>query len=311
MQAGSTQNQNSADGPQPTMAQELNQRFAIGEQLKFELHPSGLVQGKISTDKCSGSFFLLGAHVAEFQPRSQSQPILFMSSEAVFEVGKPIRGGVPICFPWFGANKADANAPAHGLVRTAVWDVLESKLTPSGVLVTLGFHCGPFRISLTAVYGETLDVTLNVRNESAIETVCEVALHTYFQLGDARRASIVGLEQNEFRDQLTGQVHSPAGAKIQFIEETDRVYRGRVPLVTIEDSANSRCIEIVPRNSQSTVVWNPWVAKSQRMSDFGDNEFERMCCVETANVAPHHLVIGAEQSESVGFEISASNKSRV
>jgi len=292
------------------MLQELNRRFAIGEQLKFEIHPSGLVQAKINTDKCSGSFFLLGAHIAEFQPRSQSQPILFMSGEAVFEFGKPIRGGIPICFPWFGPNKRDANAPTHGLVRTAVWDVLESKLTASGVLVTLGYQSAPFRLSLTVVFGETLDVTMNVRNEAATEQSCEVALHTYFQLGDARRATIVGLEQNEFRDQLTGQIHAAAGTGIRFTEETDRVYRGTASVVTIEDEANSRSIRIRPRNSYSTVVWNPWVAKSQRMSDFGDDEFERMCCVETANIAPHNWIIEAGQSQSVGFEISASSASR-
>ena len=293
------------------MLQELNQRFARGEELKFEMHPSGLVQGTVSTDTCTGSFFLLGAHVAEFQPRSQSQPILFMSDEAVFEVAKPIRGGIPICFPWFGANKAEVNAPAHGLVRTAVWDVLESQRTAAGVLVTLGYQLTPFRLSLTVVFGETLDVTLNVRNEAPTEQACEVALHTYFQLGAARRATIVGLEQNEFRDQLTGQIHPAAGAGIQFTEETDRVYRGSVPVVTIADEANSRSVKIMPRNSHSTVVWNPWVAKSQRMSDFGDQEFERMCCVETANVTPHNWVIAAGQSQSVGFEISASSVRRI
>ena len=292
------------------MLQEINQRFAIGEELKFELHPSGLVLGKINTDKCSGSFFLLGAHVAEFQPKSQSQPILFMSHAAVFEVGKPIRGGIPICFPWFGANQADQNAPAHGLVRTAVWDVLDSQQTATGLQVTLGYRSAPFRLSLTVDFGEQLDVTLNVRNEAATEQVCEVALHTYFQLGAARRATIIGLEQTEFRDQLTGQIHPAAGTGIQFTEETDRVYRGSVPLVTIEDEANSRSIKIVPRNSHSTVVWNPWVAKSQRMSDFGDQEFERMCCVETANVTPHNWGIAAGQSQNVGFEISASNVRR-
>lgn len=293
------------------MLQELNQRFAIGEQLKFEMHPSGLVQGQINTERCTGSFFLLGAHVAAFQPTSQTQPILFLSDEAVFEAGKPIRGGIPICFPWFGTNKTDPNSPAHGLVRTAAWDLLESKLTTKGVSVTLGYLTAPFRLSLTVIFGDTLDVTLTVRNEAPTGKTCEVALHTYFQLGDARQAAIVGLEQNEFRDQLTGEVHLATGNKIHFTEETDRVYRGSVPVVTVEDVANSRNIQIKPRNSFSTVVWNPWVAKSQRMSDFGDNEFERMCCVETANVAPHNWVIEAGQSQSVGFEISASRTSSV
>ncbi len=291
------------------MLQELNQRFAIDEQLKFEMHRSGLVQGKINTKKCSGSFFLLGSHIAEFQSKSQSQPILFMSDEAVFDVGKPIRGGIPICFPWFGPNKSDASAPAHGLVRTAAWEVLESKHTTRGVLVTLGYSSASFRLSMTFTFGESLDVTLKVQNEASTEQTCEVALHTYFQLGDARRASLTGLEKNEFRDQLTGEIHSATGDKIQFTGETDRVYHGSVALVTIEDAANSRCIQIRPRNSHSTVVWNPWIAKSKRMSDFGDDEFERMCCVETANVVPHNWVIEAGQSQSIGFEISAESAS--
>ncbi len=292
------------------MLQALNQRFAIGEQLKFVVHPSGLLQGRIDTDQCTGSFFLLGAHLAEFQPKSQAHPILFMSNQAVFEIGKPIRGGIPICFPWFGPNKADASAPPHGLVRTAVWDMLESQRIEDGIMIRLGCQSAPFQLTLTAVFGTTLDVTLHVQNESTTEQKCEVALHTYFQLGDARQATIFGLEQNEYRDQLTGNVNPPTGMGIQFTEETDRVYRGRIPVVSIEDPVNQRRIQVHPRNSDSTVVWNPWIAKSQRMVDFGDDEFERMCCVETANVAPHHWSIGAEQGQSIGFGISAISGNR-
>jgi len=286
------------------MLPELNQRFAIGEQLKFEIHPSGLVQGCINTEQCSGSFFLLGAHVATFQPRRQSQNVLFMSDEAVFEVGKPIRGGIPICFPWFGPKRADASAPSHGIVRTALWDVLESQLTPGGVSVTLGCRAAPYSVRLTAVFGESLDVAFEARNDSNTEQTCEVALHTYFQLGDSRRASIVGLEGREFRDQLTGQTHAATNTAIHFTEETDRVYRGSVPRIAIDDVANSRRLTLKPRNSLSTVVWNPWIAKSQRLSDFGDREFERMGCVETANVAPHAWCLAAGQSQTIGLEIS-------
>ena len=285
---------------------DLNDRFAIDDQLKFELHPSGLVQGRINTELCTGSFFLLGGHIAEFHPKAQQRPVLFMSQAAWFEVGKPIRGGIPVCFPWFGANKSDASLPAHGLVRTALWEVTESKLTSEGLAITLGYRSAPYRVALTAVFGKVLDVTFTAHNESAVEQVCEVALHTYFELGDARRASVVGLERNQFRDQLTGDVRPPTGAPIRFTEETDRVYYASVPSFAIEDEANARRLTIKPRNSLSTVVWNPWIAKSQRMPDFGDQEFERMCCVETANVAPSVWVMGAGQSQSIGFEISVA-----
>jgi len=285
---------------------ELNDRFAIDDQLKFELHSSGLVQGRINTEFCTGSFFLLGGHIAEFHPKSQKQPVLFMSEAAWFEVGKPIRGGIPICFPWFGTNKNDASLPAHGFVRTALWEVIESKLTSNGLAITLGYRVAPYRVTLTAVFGKVLGVTFSALNESVEEQVCEVALHTYFEVGDSRKSRVMGLERNEFRDQLTGEVQPPTGSPIRFTQETDRVYYASVPLVTIEDEANSRRVMIKPRNSLTTVVWNPWIAKSQRMPDFGDQEFERMCCVETANVAPNVWVVGAGQSQTIGFEISVT-----
>ncbi len=285
---------------------QLNDRFAIDDQLRFELHSSGLVQGRINTDSCTGSFFLLGGHIAEFQPKSQQQPVLFMSQAAWFEIGKPIRGGIPICFPWFGSNKRDASLPAHGLVRTALWEVVESKLTSNGLAITLGFRVAPHRVTLTVVFGKVLDVTFTAHNESAEDQVCEVALHTYLELGDSRNASVSGLERNEFRDQLTGEIQPPSESPIRFTQETDRVYFASVPLLTIDDAANSRRVMIKPRNSLSTVVWNPWIAKSQRMPDFGDQEFERMCCVETANVAPNAWVVGAGKSQTIGFEISVT-----
>ena len=286
---------------------ELNHRFAIEGKLKFERHQSGLIVGRIATADCVASFFLLGAHVAEFQPSTQTHPVLFMSDEAVYEIGKPIRGGIPICFPWFGPNKLDTSLPAHGTVRIAQWEMLGSSQTDRGVSVTLGYQAAPFHVELTVCFGQSLDVAFAATNQSAVEQSCEVALHTYFQLGDARRASVSGLELNEFRDQLTGQIHGAAGQPIRFIEETDRVYRGAVPLVTINDEANHRRIQIAPRSSQSTVVWNPWIAKSQRMPDFGDQEFERMCCVETANVAGEAWQLKAGETRTVGFEISVAN----
>ncbi len=288
------------------LLQELNRQFAIADHLHFERHPSGLIQGRIKTAKCSGSFFLLGGHLAEFQPASQQHPVLFMSGEAVYEVGKPIRGGIPVCFPWFGPNKADATLPAHGTVRTELWNVLRSEVNDRGVAVVLGYESRPFRVEMIANFGETLDVTLTAQNESQATQPCEVALHTYFQLGDVRRAQVSGLEQNAFRDQLTGQVLAATGDAIRFTEETDRVYRGEVGSITIEDEAYERRIKIAPRNSESTVVWNPWIAKSQRMADFGDQEFETMCCIETANVAPNGWNIDGGESRSIGFEISVT-----
>ncbi len=192
----------------PTM-DELNRQFGIGERLRFERHSSGLVRGVVQTDKCQGSFFLLGGHVAEYWPSSQGQPLLFMSKEAVYEVGKPIRGGVPICFPWFGANKMDSTAPAHGLVRTALWNVLSANETAAGIAVTLGYASPPYRLQLTVVYGERLDLNLTVINESDVDQVCEIALHTFCSLGRLVRQSSRGWSGMSFATSLMAQFMRP------------------------------------------------------------------------------------------------------
>ena len=288
------------------MLELLNQRFAIDNQLQFVKHSSGLVQGVVNTANCQGSFFLLGAHVATFQPATQSQPVLFMSKEAVYEVGKPIRGGVPICFPWFGANKLDANAPTHGLVRTVLWEVRSSSQTAEHLTVQLGLKSAPFDLMFSVKFGHTLDMQLDIRNDSDDEVSCEIALHTYLELGDATQATIVGLESLIYRDQLTGELCAASGEPIKFSEETDRVYDGSLGLIEIRDPAFGRSICIRPRNSQSTVVWNPWIAKSKRLSDFGDLEYQRMCCVETANVGKRQLSLAPQEIITTGAAISAA-----
>lgn len=289
------------------MIEKLNAQFGIGEQLRFEAHPSGLVQGIVNTARCRGSFFLLGAHLATFQPTGQSQPVLFMSREAVYEVGKPIRGGVPICFPWFGAHKTDTSQPSHGLVRTELWQMLASSTTPEYLIVQLQLTTGPFELKMTFKFGSTLDMQLDIRNISHSTTTCEVALHTYFELGDATQATILGLETHIYRDQLTGESCAAAGQPTKFIEETDRVYDREVPLIEIVDPVFKRSIQIRPRNSQSTVVWNPWIAKSIRLPDFGDLEYGRMCCVETANVGKRQMQIAPREMLDIGVEIATTN----
>lgn len=286
------------------MIDQLNATFGIGEQLLFQQHASGLTQGIIRTERCTGSFFLLGAHLASFQPRSQAQPVLFMSGEAVYEVGKPIRGGVPICFPWFGPNKADPAAPAHGTVRTQLWQMRESRMTADGLMIALGIDQPSFSLLFRVVFGDSLDMSLQIKNATQAEQCCEVALHTYFQLSDVHAVQVSGLEKQAYRDQLTGQTVAPTGAPIRFTEETDRVYHGAVAEIRLNDPGFQRTIVVRPRASQSTVVWNPWIAKSQRLADFGDQEYLTMCCIETANVATSGWLIPAGKEQTIGVDIS-------
>ena len=291
------------------MIEQLNQKFAIGNSLKFLPHADGLIQGIIETPICTGSFFLLGGHVSAYQPKSQQHPVLFMSRDAIYTVGKPIRGGVPVCFPWFGPNASDATAPAHGLVRTELWDVVEAKQTGASIVVRLQRELPNYRLDYRIEFGASLKMQMSITNTSDQTQQCELALHTYFQIGELSKVSITGLESIAFRDKLTGTIEPAAGIPIAFAAETDRVYMGKVAEIELHDPAWNRIIRLVPENSQSTVVWNPWIEKSKRLNDFADDEYLQMCCIETAKVHPDELSINPGQSAVVGVQVQAQDKS--
>ncbi len=278
----------------------LNAQFALDKHLQFVEHPSGLVQGNISTALCSGQFYLHGAHVAQFQPAG-AEPLLFMSQRTEMRDDKPIRGGVPICFPWFGPHPSDATAPAHGLVRTQSWQLQATSLEADGVVrVELGLTVERWQLNYTVRWGTRLDLNLAIENLADEPRECEMALHTYLSLADVHTASVSGLEQQSHLDKLTGMTQSASGQAIRFTQETDRIYHGQVPEVLIYDPGHHRQIRLLPRNAHSTVVWNPWINKSQRMSDFGDDEYLRMCCVETANVGSDRLHVLPHTTASIG-----------
>ncbi len=282
----------------------LNDRFALGEQLTFAAHPSGLIHGLVSTPLCRGVFYLHGAHVAEFQPAGQ-QPVLFMSNQSEFQAGKPIRGGVPLCFPWFGPHPSDSGSPAHGLVRTRSWEVQSTLRDAAGnIRVVLVLEIDQWRLTYSIRFGAALDLEMDIENLADEGRECELALHTYLTLADVQTASVHGLEHQPYLDKLTGELVEPSGQPIRFTQETDRVYQGPVAEVVVHDPGFHRRIRLEPRGSHSTVVWNPWVDKSQRMADFGDQEFERMCCVETANVGDNRLRLASRARDQTGVNLS-------
>ncbi len=286
------------------MLDELNRKFGLDSRLVFSAHASGLIVADVNTPACQARFFLHGAHLASFRPKSEDEDLIFMSAEAVYEQGKPIRGGVPICFPWFGAHPTDASEPAHGLVRSVAWEMLSSEVADGAVMVRLGLTTDPWRLVYELRFGRALRMAMTVENISTAIQVGELALHTYFDLQDASRAQILGLEQVGYRDQLTGTDIAATGNPIVFDQETDRVYFGAVGEIVIDDVARGRKLRVQPVNSESSVVWNPWVAKSERMADFGNEEYHRMCCVETARIGHNRISIEAGESETVTVTIS-------
>lgn len=286
--------------------EELNEIFALEECLSFELHPSGLILGRVSLPECRAEFMLYGAHVLSYQPANRDRSILFVSDQAIFERDKPIRGGIPICFPWFGSNTGDASLPAHGWARTSEWQLIETARLSNQVIVRLALYHDEIQVTVEMVFGAELSVEVTVVNNRDVPLSFEIALHTYFQIDSLDDVEITGLESVPYLDQLKNVTHPGDNLVIRFTEETDRIYQGIVEQITlVEKGANSR-VHVVPRGSQSTVVWNPWIEKSKRMADFGDEEYLRMCCIETANVRANKIVLAPGGVHTTGVTLQTS-----
>ena len=278
----------------PPSVDALNAEFAIPEQVFFVEGPGGLILAEVANRHAAAAVSLLGGHVMAFQPRDE-KPVLWMSEESRFEVGEPIRGGIPICWPWFGAHPTDSTQPNHGFARRMLWRVLGTDACDSGEsLLRLGldadagtrsFWSHKFQLEVEIVLGRQLGVSLLTRNTGNDSFTVTAALHSYFNVSDIRNVAVRGLEDCVYIDTVGERTRRTQRGPITFTGETDRIYLDTTAPCLIEDPGLKRCIRVAKCGSHSTVVWNPWIAKSARMPDFGDSEWPGMLCVETTNAA--------------------------
>jgi glucose-6-phosphate 1-epimerase len=277
----------------------------------------GLDRILIDTDLAQAEIYLHGAHVAHFHPRQQAKPVLWLSGSSLFERDKPIRGGVPICFPWFGPKADDPKAPAHGVARLLPWTLERVRKNEDGsIVVALQLQSsdetrrrgapGDFIVQHEISIGSNLELQLHVRNRGTSSFQFQEALHSYFTVGDVRQIAVRGLEGATYLDRLQdGKRLTQDRQPIRFGGETDRSYINTTAACTIEDAQLSRSITIEKSGSNTTVVWNPWTAKAKAMPDFGDDEWTGMVCIETANAHENTVKIPAGGEHVMTAHISA------
>jgi len=253
----------------------------------------GLERIVVTAPEADAEIYLQGAHVTRFQPNGRGS-LLFLSEKSIFQSGKAIRGGVPIVFPWFGPNAADPKLPAHGFARTTRWDLSAIIRRGNRALIELALKASEatrklwphdFELRFRVTVGATLQMQLEVRNSGGTEFLFEEALHTYLAVKDVRQVAIGGLAGREYLDKVQGGKRIREGAQpIRITGETDRVYLATPDAVIVDDPAASRRLRVEKESSNATVVWNPWIAKAKALSDFGDDEWPAMLCVESADV---------------------------
>ena len=272
---------------------DLNARFARPGAIAFEMSPLGGAVARLSRGPDTATVALQGAQVLGW--RHHGTEMLWLSPVARLGTGKAVRGGIPVCWPWFGLHPSDAEKPAHGFVRTREWDVISSVADDDTASITFATATRPedqalfphmAEVTLTVALGDGLSLDLATRNTGPGPLPLSQALHTYFRVADIATVLVEGLTGRRYIDKLGDQtIRKPQVGPVSFEREVDRIYLGRTEAITLlYDLYARRQLTIGSEGSASAVIWNPWIDKTARLSDMGGpNAYRHMVCIETAN----------------------------
>lgn len=235
---------------------------------------------EIAHPACSARVALHGAHVISWKPADEEE-VLYLSPDAVFREGKAIRGGVPICWPWFNKHPADPAQPSHGLVRGRFWKLLDAAEDASGVVLRFGFRDGIWNAEVTIKAGEELEVALLSKNLSEVPIVVSGALHPYFAVSDISQVRVANLDGCAYLDTVGEPQMRKQKGDVTFGGEMDLIYDSSSSSLLVDD-LSGRTLLIEKSGSPSTVIWNPWVEKAAALDDLPDEGYRRFCCIEAA-----------------------------
>ena len=288
--------------------------LALPGSVRAEPGSGGLPRLVVTGASGSAEVYLQGAHVTAWAPKGPD-PVIWMSQHSTFAPGSAIRGGVPVCFPWFGPHPTGAG-PLHGFARTTSWTLVEAREQGSDVVLVLELSEADipadqvsawphaFRARYTVTVGATLTLALEVTNTGDSAVTFQEAFHTYLAVGDIHEVTIRGLEGSGYLDRLAGMGPSTAeGEPLYIVGETDRVYE-QPGTILVEDAFGARTLAITATGSANAVVWNPWHAKAVAMGDFGDDEWTQMLCIETCNVLDAAITLEPGQSHLMAATVA-------
>ncbi len=278
----------------------LNRRFGMQDRVTFKEGPGGLAIVEVTNDQAAATIALQGAHVMTWM-QPDAQPVIWLSRAAKYAPGKSIRGGMPVCWPWFGPHATDSTFPGHGFARTVPWQVTGTEHLADG-RTRLSFELvqsdasrrqwpAASRLESHITVGNALEFDLVTHNLDSAPITIGDALHTYFEVGDVRKITIQGLDGCSYLDKVDGGRRKQQSGPVVIEAETDRIYLESTAECVIEDPTLRRRIRIGKRGSRTTVVWNPWIEKAAKMGDFGEDGYLNMVCVESANAADDVVTI--------------------
>ncbi len=295
---------------------ELNACFGIRDRVTFKQTEGGLIVVEVGNAQATARIALQGAQVLDWTPAG-GQPVIWVSPGAIYTAGKSVRGGVPVCWPWFGPHTTEAGFPAHGFARTQCWEMVQVQQLSDGS-TTLSLRLlqdantrllwpHDAELLLLVNVGRRLQIDLLTRNTGDEAFTVTQALHTYFAVSDVREVSVRGLEEVAYIDKVADGARDVQSGPVMFCAETDRIYLDQGGECVIDDPGLQRRICIRREGSRSTVVWNPWAEKSVAMADMGEDAYRGMLCVEASNAAEDAVCIepGGEHRLQVSYRLAA------
>lgn len=257
----------------------------------------GLPLISVRNEYAECDIYQYGAHVTRFVPRGGGN-LLWMSPTSLYEEGKPLRGGVPICFPWFGPHRSRVDLPLHGLVRTRTWEPLYFASLSDGrtrlaLAVTddeLSRSIWPysFRLELELTLGSQLELTLTTENTGTVPFIFEDCLHTYLSVSHPHSCKLAGLDGVMYIDRLRNDRRKVQTGSLVLSAETVNAYMRAPSVVRLEDG--ERVITLEKRGFASTVVWNPGAEAASKNPEIGE-AWNQYLCVESANCLDDALIL--------------------
>ena len=293
---------------------QLNTDFGIANQLTFIEGEGGLPMIAIDNGNASALISVYAGQLLSYRPAAAEHDLMFLSKQAWFQDGKAIKGGIPICWPWFGHDPQHQGRPAHGFARTSQWYVIStSELADGATEVRLGIADDArtraiwpqtFNLFLVITVGSRLTLQLTTLNAGDVPFSITQGFHSYFKIADIHRTQVHCLEGLDYIDKTAdGAIVTQDGA-VTVDAEVDRIYQGVKQDLVIDDAAAARRIRIHAINSSTSVVWNPWSDIARTMADLQDDDYLGFICVETLNTASEVITVPARGEVMIGVEIA-------
>ena len=306
------------------MTESLNtlESFAIPGIAQIVSGQGGLPKIVITTPAATAEIYLHGAQVTSWKPLekpSAAEDVLFLSEHSRWEDGKAIRGGIPICWPWFRAKADDAKAPAHGLVRTKTWELTSLVYEGGVVIVTLTTESDeatrkwwPHKFNLVHRISVGAELTLELTTTNTGGTAIQIAeaLHTYHRVSNARKIHVSGLDGTSYLDNMDGNSRKQQEGDAVLTKATDNAYLQTAGAVVVVDPGLGRQIRTEKKSSLTTVVWNPWEDGAAALADLGNDEWTRMACAEASNILEAAVSIAPGETHTLTATLSVEPLSK-